>query len=78
MKALVCSTCGVVYPKDNMTVCPTCKSTLLEYEWVVKNCDTCKYREIPFYFNPCRNCGDSYTNWEHRGKEELQWEDIDA
>lgn len=78
MNVLVCSTCKVVYPKDNTTFCPNCRNNLLEYKWLVKNCDTCKYREIPFYFNPCRHCGDGYTNWEHHRGEKLQWEDIDA
>lgn len=78
MNVLVCSTCKVVYPKDNTTVCPNCRNNLLEYKWLVKNCDTCKYREIPFYLNPCRHCGDGYTNWEHHRGEKLQWEDIDA
>lgn len=77
MNVLVCSTCGVVYSDDKSTVCPTCRNDLLVYEYLVKNCNTCKYRETPFYFNPCRHCGDGYTNWKY-SEGVLKWRDIDA
>ena len=35
-----------------------------ENETLIKDCETCKYGELPSLSLPCRNCNDSFDKWE--------------